>query len=65
MTAAAIHDWCGRLHDPAHDTPCPCRAQAGTRLEVQRRHRDSVRLAKQHGWAGNARRSRRGVRRAA
>jgi hypothetical protein len=45
---------CPRCTWPHH--LCPCQANQTTELEVQRRHRDSVRLATSHGWAGDARR---------
>jgi hypothetical protein len=45
---------CPRCEWPHH--VCPCRLNETTELQVQRRHRDSVRLATAHGWAGNARR---------
>jgi hypothetical protein len=51
---AFICQHCGNLNDIARLEPCPCVANAGRGLEVQRRHRESVRLAKQHDWAGNA-----------
>jgi hypothetical protein len=35
---------------------CPCTNTEAARLEVQRRHRASVRLARANGWAGDARR---------
>ena len=42
---ARIHEWCGRLDDPARDLPCPCRANRSTRLKVELRHRDAVKRA--------------------
>jgi hypothetical protein len=45
---------CGFLNDIARLEPCPCVAKADRGLEVQRRHREAVALAKASGWAGNA-----------
>lgn len=36
--------------------PCPCTLNQTTRLEVARRHRAAVQLAKRHGWPGNTQR---------
>lgn len=51
-TLICLH--CGNLNDPALGNPCPCVLMAGTGLDVQRRHRESVTRAKNRDWAGNA-----------
>jgi hypothetical protein len=50
---ARIHEWCGRLDDPASER-CPCAASRTTVSEVQARHRKAVRGARARDWAGNA-----------
>lgn len=50
---AAIHDWCGRLDDPA-GLRCPCKANTVTAFEVEVRVRKAIRTAHARGWVDNA-----------
>ena len=50
---ARIHEWCGRLDDPAGER-CPCAANRTTVFEVEARLRAAIHVAKAKGWAGNA-----------
>lgn len=49
---AAIHDWCGRLDDPA-GLRCPCKANRTTESEAVSTAK-AIRRAKARGWVGNA-----------